>query len=261
MLDPGAISRFHATQIALLASTYNKAWQHGVRSYKPDADPAEPLPQDPGHHEVIAAVGMGAVAALLHRRAQRYVAPTVPDTTLRNRALTPAVRSADRMAGELQHVIPQLVQVQAAEDAIRAGTIDQADLMNYALGLAAREWTERNEWRLAAGESTAWAGEQAGYSQAADSDGQLLEWVAEADDRVCEDCESLAAMPPMPLSEWPTLPGMGDTICNVGCRCALQVSDVQLEPGDALPELTDEQEQTIGRIANEREEALELAIA
>lgn len=261
MLDPAAISRFHATQIALLASTYNKSWEHGVRSYQPDADPAKPLPQDPGHHEVIAAVGMGAVAMLLHRRGQRYAPPSVPDKALRDRALTPAIGSADKMAAELHHLIPQLAQVQAAEVAIRAGTIDQADLMNYALGLAAREWTERNEWRLGAGESAAWAGEQAGYSQAADADGQLLEWVAEADDRVCEDCESLAAMPPMPLSEWPTLPGMGDTICNVGCRCAVQVSDVQLEPGDSLPELSDDQEAFIGRLASERTEAIEAAIA
>lgn len=219
MIDVGAIARFHRAQLALLATTYNSAWVHGVKSYVPDADPTEDerLPADPGHAKVLAVVGAGGVAAILHARAQPYRAPSTPDPSLMNRAVSPAVKSVDRMAAELQQVIANHQQLQAAEDAIRAGTIPAEDLATYALGLAAREWTERNSWRLTAGESVAWAGEQAGYGQAAEADGQLLEWVTEADDHVCEDCESLGALPPMPLSEWPTLPGMGDTICNVGC--------------------------------------------
>lgn len=261
MLDPSAIHRFHTAQVGLLAATYNRAWVHGVASYKPDADPAEPLPADPGHAKVIAAVGMGTVAAILHARGQKYRPPTAPDPQLRARALTPAVKGMDRMTGELQHIIANATQVKAAEDAIRAGTIPADDLLNYALALAAREWTERNDWRLTAGESAAWSGEQAGYGQAAEADGQLLEWLPEGDERVCSDCESLGGLPPMPLSEWPTLPGTGDTICDVGCRCVMQAADVPLEAGGGLPELNDEQEATIDKITSGREEALDLALA
>lgn len=45
----------------------------------------------------------------------------------------------------------------------------------YAEALATQEWLDSNEWRLTAGESVAWAGDQAGYAQAANEDGQLLE--------------------------------------------------------------------------------------
>jgi hypothetical protein len=261
VLDVSAVSRFHAAQLALLAATYNKAWEHGVKSYQPDKDPAVALPADLGHPQVVAAVGLGTVAALLHRRQQVYVPPAAPVAVARARALTPAVRGMNKMAVELPTIIATPAQQQAAEDALRAGTIAQEDLVSYSLGLAAREWVEKNDWRLEAGESVAWAGEQDGYSQAADTDGQLLEWLDEGDDHVCSDCEDLDAMPPMPLGEWPTTPGAGDTECNVGCRCVLQVSDVQLEPGDELPQLSGDQEATISRIAESREPEADLALA
>lgn len=262
-LNPGAVGRFHAKQAALLAATFARAWHHGVASYAPDADPesGHELHADPGHASVIAAVGIGATAAILHRRGRVYVPPSTPDPAMRNRVVTPAVRGIDRMAGEALNVVPNPQQYAEAEAAIRAGTVSADDATSYALKLAAREWVDNNAWRLNAGESVAWAGEQVGYAQAADEDGQLLEWLPEADDRVCEDCEALGGLPPMPLGEWPTLPGMGDTICNVGCRCVMQVADVQLAPGDSLPALSGDQEDLLSRIASEREEALEPALA
>jgi hypothetical protein len=90
-------------------------------------------------------------------------------------------------------------------------------------------------------------------SEAAAADGMLLEWLPEADDHVCADCEGLGALPPMPLGDWPTTPGSGDTACSVGCRCVLQVSVDQELPGGELPALTEDEEALVSRIAQARE--------
>lgn len=187
MIDVGAIASFHRAQAALLASTYDRAWKHGVASYQPDADPEEPeQPQaDETQIQLAPVIASGTVAALIARRERPYQPPLLPFPEHRDRALAPALLGLDRMAGELPTIIPTLEQRQAAEDAIRAGTIEGEDAINYALALAAREWVDSNEWRLTAGESVAWAGEQDGYAQAANEDGQLLEWLPEGDDRVC----------------------------------------------------------------------------
>ena len=263
MIDVAAIARFHRAQAALLASTYDHAWRHGVASYEPDDDPEEPArPRaDETKIQLVPIIAAGTAAALLTRRERPYQPPLAPVAEVRARALTPALAGLDRMAGELQHITPTPAQLQAAEDAIRAGTIESEDAVSYALALAAREWVEGNEWRLNAGESVAWAGEQDGYGQAANEDGQLLEWLTEADDRVCDDCSELGDMPPMPLSEWPTTPGAGDTTCDVGCRCCMIVADDQELPGGELPALSEDQEATLSRIAEGRREALEPALA
>jgi hypothetical protein len=87
----------------------------------------------------------------------------------------------------------------------------------------------------------------------ADGDGQLLEWLGEADDRKCPDCDGLDALPPMPLADWPTTPGSGDTACDVGCRCVLHVSGDGLAPGEQLPALSEDEEALVSRIAEARE--------
>lgn len=101
----------------------------------------------------------------------------------------------------------------------------------------------------------AWSGEQRGYAEAANADGQLIEWLTEATG-VCEDCEALGGLPPMPLADWPTTPGSGDTVCASGCRCVLQVADDQeLGPNGEPPALTDGQESLVSQIAERREPA------
>jgi hypothetical protein len=77
----------------------------------------------------------------------------------------------------------------------------------------------------------------------------------------CNDCDELGDMPPMPLADWPTTPGSGDTECDVGCRCCMIVADDQELPGGELPALSEDQEGTLSRIAEGRREALEPALA
>jgi hypothetical protein len=173
-VNPGAIARFRAAQSRLLDETYDRAWRHGVQSYEPDEDPQHPLPPDDTHPDVIAAVGVGAAAALLAKRLRRYHPPTGPDADMRARALAPAAGGLARMAGELQQFTPTLAHFQAAEDAAHAGSISAEDMRAYAEALAAQERIDSEQWRLMAGESAAWAGEQAGYAQAADADGATV---------------------------------------------------------------------------------------
>ena len=183
-----------------------------------------------------------------------------PTASLRRRTL-PVVRVPWRrrapawrdMAGELQQLTPTADHFQAAQAAARSGLVDAGDMSTYVEALAASDWAQSNAWRLDAGESVAWAGQQTGYAEAADTDGQLLEWLPESDEHVCEDCGSLGDLPPMPLSDWPTTPGAGDTDCNVGCRCVLQVADEQLGPNGEPPALSQAQEDLVSRIAQGRE--------
>lgn len=214
MLSPDAIERFRQRQRELVEDTYDSAWQDGVDGYEPDADPppGEELPDEDGHPDVIAAVGLGASAALLARRGRRYRAPTQAAQDRRARAIAKALRSADKMAAELATLAPAPAQADFAT--------------------AVREWADSNAYRLDAGESVAWAGEQDGYAQAASADGQLLSWQTEEDDQVCTDCEELGNLPPMPEEDWPTSPGGGGTACDVGCRCSLEAYDPA--PGEIL---------------------------
>lgn len=251
-MNPGAVARFHAAQTRLLQSSYRRAWEHGVASYAPDDDPTA-AEQEQAHDRALLVAGTAGL--LLAARARRYRPPAAPDRASEARAVTGARGSLDRMAGELMALTATADHVDQATAAARAGEIDARDIASYAEGLAVQDWAESNAWRLNAGDSVAWAGEQAGYSEAANADGQLLEWLPEADERVCDDCEQLGNLPPMPLEDWPTHPGMGDTICNAGCRCVLQVSDEQhIGPEGELPTaLTSDQEDYVSELAERRE--------
>lgn len=251
-MNPGAVARFHAAQTRNLQQTYHRAWQHGVASYAPDPDPT-PAEQEE-HRERALLVG-GSAAAVLVARSRRYRPPDAPDDGTEANALGGAREGLDRMAQELVSLTPASSHVDQATEAARAGEIPERDIHSYAEGLATSDWADSNAWRLDAGESVAWTGEQAGYSEAAAADGQLLEWLPEGDERVCSDCEQLGSLPPMPMDDWPTQPGAGDTICNAGCRCVLQVSDDQeIGPAGELPQpLTDQEEAFVDELAERRE--------
>ena len=200
-MNPGAIERFHAAQSRNLEQTYDHAWRQGVASYEPqDPEPA------PDKNPAVATAPVGTGAALLTRRQQAYREPAAPDAARRARALEPASAGLAKMTDELHQLTPTQEHMQTAEAAARSGEIDAGDMDAYAEALAAGDWLESNAWRLDAGDSVAWSGEQAGYAEAADADGQLLEWLPESDEHVCEDCGSLGELPPMPLSDWPTRP-------------------------------------------------------
>jgi hypothetical protein len=262
VIDTAIVTRFHAAQVRLLHSTYDEAWHQGVANFTPrsrlrESESAQQERERHEREELILTGAVGAGALLLLRRQKPYRPPAAPEPKVRARALTPALRGLDRMAGELQAVVPTADTTQRAEAAVGAGTIRFDEAAGYALALAAEDWLDSNAWRLDAGESVAWAGEQAGYAQAADAGGELLEWVPEADDKVCDDCLDLGALPPMPLSDWPTTPGEGATVCNVGCRCVLQASDVQVGEGEELPPLSGPDEETLDRIAAKVTEPIE----
>lgn len=235
-LDPAAIHRFAHQQKQLLVDTYNDAWAVGVVGYEPDPDP----PQQPHTAQHLAEAGLAGAALLAVRQLYPYKPPTTPDPLSRAQALAPAFGGVNRMMAELNsYALTSMAQV--AED--------------YAGAL--QTWLEGNSWRLDAGDSVAWAGEQNGYGEAADQDGQLLEWQAEGDDRVCEDCQTLADMPPQALADWPSRPGDGTTECNVGCRCNLVASEVSVVPGDTYaPALTDDQRQLVGALSDRQSESL-----
>jgi hypothetical protein len=109
--------------------------------------------------------------------------------------------------------------------------------------LAVKAFLKTNGWLLAAGASVAWAGEQAGYAEAAAADGLLLSWELDPRAHHCETCPKLAALPPMPLDQWPTLPGAGGTECEQGCRCSLRAV-----PAARPPSLTADQHELLARI-------------
>jgi hypothetical protein len=241
-----AVARFHAAQSRLLADTYDRAWRHGVASYEPAAEGAD------GDGSAPAAIP--AAGGLLAARAAAYVAPSTPDERAKADALRGAANGLEGMAGELLALHPSAAHDQQAADAVSSEAILPHESSAYAEALAAREWAESNQWRLNAGDSVAWSGEQRGYAEAANVDGQLLEWLPESDGRVCESCESLGSLPPMPLGDWPTTPGAGDTICREGCRCVLQVADEhELGPNGEPPALSRDQEDVVSRIAERRE--------
>jgi hypothetical protein len=246
MVSPAAIESFRKRQLALLSHTYDQAWSAGVDGYQPDDDPPvhAQLPPDDGHPAVVAAVGLGAAATLLAKRRRAYRAPVEPHAGRKARALAAATSSVDKMTAELATLAPSSADLAATDAAIARGELPAEDRARDALSRAIAAWADRSAGRLDAGASAAWAGEQDGYAQAANADGMLVEWVAESDERVCQDCEALAGLPPMPAEDWPSTPGDGSTECNVGCRCTLD--DV-----DALPsDLTPAEHDVVGRIAD-----------
>jgi hypothetical protein len=269
-MNRAAVEAWRRRQHQLLSDTYDEAWERGVDSYQPGPDT---------NHAAVP-VGLGAAAATLAaRRAQPYVAPKLPvtddehlvarsggtlrtgtvehpvrDAVVKTVALGAAVAGVNRMADEILNLSPASDHVAIASAMVAAGELDRAQEAAHALELAVTDYLDRNAWRLDAGESAAWAGEQSGFAEAAASNGELLEWVTEEDDSVCQDCEDLGNLPPMPFEDWPTQPGHGDTDCNVGCRCTFDAV-----PGEDLPELHPVDNAVIERISAAR--GAELATA
>ena len=121
---------------------------------------------------------------------------------------------------------------------------------------ALSSWVDTNAYRLDAGASVGWAGEQAGYAEAADADGQFLyAWTSVGDTHVCPDCELLSGFPAMALGQWPTSPGAGDTECSVGCRCTWDIWPVPL-PADYVPNLSADQQALADTLADRQLQAL-----
>lgn len=251
MLAPAAIARFVDQQRDLIHQTYNQAWEQGVAGYEPDPDPEHPSPTHQHRGEEATLTG----AALLRARAQRrYRPPAAPDAARRRQAIQAALASTERMAGELATVAPTAQQRDQAEAEAGEDATPSA-VTTAALAIAVAAWADSNSSRLDAGESVAWAGEQAGYAEAANQDGQLMQWQSEDDDHVCGDCDGFEELGPLPLEEFPTTPGAGDTECNVGCRCALEATGVPLQ--DELAPLGEDAEATISKVAGQAQERLD----
>lgn len=202
-----ATVRWQQRQQQILMQAYVKAWQTGARNYRSTG--ATPT------------AGSGAGAQ-----------PTRPNAQQMQRALHPALASLASTAAGALSIIPTAEQIAAA-----AG-------VTAALPLAMIQYLTAEAFRLAGGASVAWAGEQAGYAQAAAADGQLLRWQLDGAAKHCADCPALAALPPMPLDQWPTLPGEGATDCNAGCKCSM-VAAGSIAP----PPLTGAQLQELQRVA------------
>lgn len=126
-----------------------------------------------------------------------YVAPSIPNAIRRAVALRPAYDGINSMMARLATYYPPgqdtdintagaLTQQGVQTDA--SNSMDPTDTstpIQNGFFDALRAWCDENAWRLDAGSSVAWAGEQAGYAEAADADGQLLEWQTEDDGHVC----------------------------------------------------------------------------
>jgi hypothetical protein len=253
MIPTEAVNHFVHRQKQLLRRTYDAAWAAGVAAYRPRPDPEE-QPDTPKH---LVTAGLTGAALLAARRAYPYVAPRSPDPVRRAVALTPAYKGLNAMAGELQALTPP----GAAEGLSAPLTPSYGPTAREADGQALQDWVARNASRLNAGDSVAWSGEQAGYAEAANEGSQLLQWNDSGDDRTCSDCLMLGAMPPMPLQDWPCMPGDASTECNAGCRCSLDPIDMSVLPGDTYaPALSGEQQATVDKITAARDEAMRNAM-
>lgn len=251
MLPPNAIQRFVENQRGLIHRTYNEAWEQGIAGYEPDKNPEHPSPAHRHRGEDATLNG----ALLLKARSQRaYTPPVKPHAGRRQQALQAALASTERMGGELALLTPTPQQRDEAEAQAGEGA-SPSEIGAAAAAIAVAAWADSNASRLEAGESVAWAGEQAGYAEAADADGQLLVWQSEDDENVCGDCEGMEGLGPLPLEEFPTTPGSGDTECNVGCRCALEATGVPLQ--DELAPMSDQGEAAVSKVAGQASERLD----
>lgn len=239
MIQPQAILQFVDKQKKLLRQIYDEAWLNGVDSYEPDDDPEE---EPPTPRELVLAglVGSALLAAL---RDYKYVPPASADPVRRAVALYPSYQSLNKMVNELLIVT--------------GGWTPEAVAAKGDLTGALQQWMDSNAWRLAAGDSTAWAGEQAGYAEAANADGQFIyAWMSVGDTHVCSDCELLSSFPPMSLGEWPTSPGAGDTECSVGCRCSWDTFATTDLPITYVPQLTQNQADLANTLADQQAQVL-----
>lgn len=205
-----AAARWQRQQARTLKSAYTHAWRTGTRNYRSQhATPPVAL------------------------TAATTTPPTAPAAAPMARALGPALQSLASMTATLASLVPTAAQLTATPS------------LAAAQALAARVWLDANLWRLAGALSVVWAAEQHGYAQAAAADGLLIAWELDPNPAVhhCADCPALAALPPMPLDQWPTLPGEGQTECDVGCRCSLRAVAARVTA------LTSQQTQLVARIA------------
>jgi len=238
LLDPNVALRFADNQKRLLRKLYDDAWRQGVDSYEPDDDPEEE-PRTPRDE---ATAGLTGTALLLARRRYGYQPPRHPDPVRRAVAMAPAFRGVNKMVSELS--------------ALAAGSAPEVVDAGGDVNSALEQWVQSNGDRLMLGESVAWAGEQAGFAEAADADGQFLySWSAVNDSTTCPDCELLSGFPPMPLQDWPTAPGAGDTSCSAGCRCAWDTWGMNVDPNYS-PDLTQAQSDLITTLSDRQAQAL-----
>lgn len=211
MSPSDASRRWQRKQADILMRAYIAAWRRGVSSYRSSRMPPA-IGQSPAH------------------------LPAAPDSSAMSRALAPALLGIARIGAHLGAISPTPGQVS------RAGNYQDA------LRLAALEHMRNRAWTLANGMSVAWAGEQAGYAEAAHAEGLWLEWQLDPTPGVehCDDCPVLATFPPMPLDRWPTMPGDGGTACNVGCKCSLTAVEA---PAEVDRTLNGVQQATVAQIA------------
>lgn len=202
-----AVAEWQKRQAHAISQAYDRAYRDGQQNYR--RDNTNPAPHT----------------------ATGQPPPAVPPAQPKLQALSPALNSLARMGAEMALLVPTTAQI-ATAGSVAAATV--ALLQAY---------LARNAYRLAGAASVAWAGEQHGYVQAADADGLLLEWELDAGAHHCDDCPALAGLPPMPLAQWPTLPGDGATQCAAGCKCSMRAVSAP------RPVLTADQHQALQRVA------------
>lgn len=139
------------------------------------------------------------------------------------------------MAKALGPALVGLARIAAQIALVPAGAAQTAVLV---------EFLKASAYRLALGASVAWTGEQAGYSEASNASGLLLKWQLDGGSKHCADCPALAQLPPMALSQWPTMPGDGGTECAQGCKCSMSAVDA------SPPALTGSQLEVLSRVGN-----------
>jgi hypothetical protein len=261
LLDDRRIDAFIAAQYQILRDTYTASWQRGKQNYVSEAKAkgkkvyeAErvemasfPLLEDAlvTSHPNLTRAGMAAALIAARKKLAR--------ARKAQAAIAAAVTAAEHSA-QLAGVSAYTTPVTPPTPTTQPGRLSQmlthpsGGLMMAAMGAAlvslasmrsqlqtisrADDTTGLSTFlgsaqsRLDGGSAIAWSGEQNGYAQAADASGDLLRWVTEGDDRVCEDCQAYGDMDPMPLGMWPTSPGSGQTECSLGCRCSFDTEEM-----------------------------------
>jgi hypothetical protein len=209
-----ATARWQQKQARAIRNTYRDAWKTGRNAYRSEQHP--PNTQ--------------------HRPAKPP--PARPAALPERQALAPALNSLARMGAELVLLVPTAAQIAVAGS------------MAAAMLLAIKAWIKTNAYRLAGAASVAWAGEQHGYTQAADADGLLLAWQLDGAAHHCDDCLALAGLPAMPLEQWPTMPGDGATECGAGCKCSMTAVAAE------TPVLSAVQQGALARVAAQQPEPI-----
>jgi hypothetical protein len=251
-------------QKRLLVQTYNAAWQKGVDSYGKGTPPEKP---DPVRRAVALAPAFKSLNAMadefadVGKKPVREADPSAQQKPTVSQRLKQLFRigvgtaAAVKVAGSPREPSDSPSSDTGASEPASAAS-DDADAAG-SVASAVRDWVINNAYRLDGADSVVWAGEQAGYGEAADADGQLLGWDDTGDASECGDCHELANMPPQPLSEWPCTPGDGATECNIGCRCELTATGDSVLPNDTYaPALTGSQSALIDKLVAAQADAM-----